>query len=116
MKKISKSDIQRRDKIASELKDAREKLESELAALAEVYKEYNDAKAEAKSYCDDIASQIEEYIGEKSEAWQEGENGQRWASWKETYEGFDIQLETEVPEFDEEDVAESLEQLPEEPE
>jgi chromosome segregation ATPase len=116
MKKISKSDIQRRDKIASDLKDTREKLEHELAALEDLYRAYNDAKQEAKSYCDDIASQIEEYIGEKSEAWQGGENGQRWESWKEVYEGFDIELETKVPEFDEVDVAELLEQLPEEPE
>lgn len=116
MKKISKLDLQRRNKIAEELKDAREKLEASLAGLEEIYKVYNDAKQEAKAYCDDIAAQIEQYIGEKSEAWQEGENGQRWQSWMETYNGFDIELETEVPEFDEEDYAETLEQMPEEPE
>jgi chromosome segregation ATPase len=74
---------------------------------------------EVKEWTVDLASDMQNYHDEKSERWQEGENGQNYSSWKDGYENLDTDdVEIEFPEDLEVPacaVADDLENLPDEP-
>lgn len=80
---------------------------------------YNEAISEANEWQSGIATEIQDYIDEKSEKWQEGEKGQAYASWKEQYEEELETVELEKPDevtFDNDNPSELLDQKPDEPE
>lgn len=132
MTKLSKAQLVDWDAHQQKLTDCRDTLESGLgkfnAAIQGLWEEhvtpaleaYNEALADASEFTGGIASDIQDYIGERSEAWQNGERGQAFTSWAEEWENItldDVSLEppAELDLSDVNDHAEDLGQLSEEP-
>jgi hypothetical protein len=82
MKKLSSDQLKLRDSIAAKLRDKQEDIESAIAA-------YNDVVEEARSFCDDVASSIDDYMSEKSEKWNESDKADKYNEWKSEYEDFE---------------------------
>ena len=96
----------------SVVEDEQDKVNGKLNAL-------NEKIGEAREWAEGIASDMQSYYDEKSERWQEGDNGQNYSSWKEEYENLsadEVEVtfpdDLEVPDCT---VAEDLENLPSEP-
>jgi len=88
-------------------------------ALEEKVDVYNEALALARQFCEDIASQAEEDIGEKTDRWRESEDGDNAEAFKEAYSEWagsssDVEFEYAEP-IDETDPLESLAPLDELP-
>jgi hypothetical protein len=62
---------------------------------------YNEAVADANAWLGEIASEIDDYISERSEKWQDSERGQAYRAWHEVFTA-----ELEDVELDEPDVLE----------
>jgi hypothetical protein len=158
MTKLTKQHIADRDAIAQKLRDEREVLEKAIetfntlrdekynlmaSAIAEYNRaldeaftpvgeamdKYNATVSDANGWKEQIVSEIDEYISNKSDKWQESDKGNAVECWKESFQSQDVEeveLELgepcEIPEelgtleVDIEDGAEFLEQLPESPE
>lgn len=124
MKSISKDDSKRRDSLTATLNTEFAKLQDSHNVLLEAVAKYNaDVEAfneklqEARGFCDDIANEIDNYISDKSDKWQEGERGEAYGAWRDEWQNVDItDIETiadpEAPDFD----ADILDSLPVEPE
>lgn len=86
-----------------------------LEAALEVYNELLD---EARGFAQDVASQADQDISEKSERWQESDKGQAAQEWKGEWEDLSLDdVEIELPEpidFGELQHAGDLESAPEE--
>jgi len=128
MKKLDKETIAERDSICSRLRDAFDKANAAIeelnAAIIEKWDEveeavssYNEAVSEADSWKESVASDIQSYMDDRSEKWQEGDKAQAYTSWKEafedTFDAFEIEQPNGLDPIDE-GLAELLEQLPEE--
>lgn len=101
MKKLSKTDLQAREEVTKKLGEAHSLLTSAVEeyndAVAEAWAKvedcqngYNEALHAASEWCEGIASQIEDYVNDKSEKWQEGEKAEAYENWKGEYEGIDF--------------------------
>lgn len=124
MKRISKDDSAR-------INECIARLETELGGLAEkhaimasaiedynaVIDAYNGVLEEARGIANDIASEIDAYISERSDKWQEGDTGQAYGAWKDAWEGLDLTDLDVVEESDlpEPDHVDELNNLPSEP-
>lgn len=124
MKKLSRQNIAQRDAIIKKLADAAGALEEEQEALTEALDAfnakidaYNEALEEAREFTQDMASEIDSYMSERSERWLDGDAGQAYEEWKSEWENVELEdLEhIETPDFPEPDHIETLEQAPEEP-
>jgi hypothetical protein len=125
MKKLSKRDEERRAEIKAELEAAEIEVTSAIeevnllidGKLAAAIDTYNQAVNNLDGLRDDVVAAMEEYAGDRSEKWQEGDAGQSYEEWKSEWENLDAtELDKvehiEVPEFNH---AEALEALPSEP-
>lgn len=79
--------------------------------------DYESVRTEAEELRDEVVSDGESAISDKSEKWQEGEKGQAASSWVEEWSGLDLE-EIELEEPDEIEIpdlshADDLEALPE---
>ncbi|GAA5666125.1 hypothetical protein Brsp07_04634 [Brucella sp. NBRC 14130] len=124
MKKLSKQDIARRDAIIRKLADAALRLAAEHEALSDAVEkfngridEYNEQLEEARGFAEDMVSEMDNYMSERSERWQDGDTGQAYSDWKSEWENVELdELEhVEVPELPSTDHGDALEQAPEEP-
>lgn len=128
--KMDKRDKKRRDEIVIKLREARAKLEDEVAAFNEdienskeksqtALADYNELLEEARGLIQDISSQAEADMGNKSEKWQDGTKGKAVLDWLEALQDPDLgDIDIDFPEpinLDIEDHAEMMENLPEEP-
>ena len=62
------------------------KSDDDKAKVELVIQEYNESLSNARSFCEDIASEIQEYMDNKSEKWQESDAASAYESWKEEWE------------------------------
>lgn len=126
MKKISKADSVELDKIVVELRDKKEALEEvaseynkllddEWDKVEEALTEMNNAIEAAANWRKDIVGKIEEYVGDRSDAWQESDRASEYEDWKSAYEECTLDIleierseEIDVPEFDEEELGNVL--------
>jgi hypothetical protein len=124
MKKLSKQDIARRDAIIKKLADASSRLAAEheaLSAAVDKFNEridaYNEQLEEARGFAEDMVSEIDSYMSDRSERWQDGDTGQAYSDWKSEWENVALdELEhVEVPELPSTDHGDALDQAPEEP-
>lgn len=127
MTALTKLHIAERNDIAQKLRNLSDELEDSIEAYNLVATEewdkvrsaleaYNEAISEANQWRSDIESQIQDYISEKSEKWQGSDKGQAVDSWRSAFEEEFEEAQIEMPddlECDCQDVAESLEQIPE---
>jgi hypothetical protein len=84
MKKLDKKTIELRDTLAEDLNVIG--TEVELAV-----DKYNAKVNEIKEWASEVASDIDSFMSDKSEKWQEGERGQAYEEWKSSYENFDLE-------------------------
>ena len=125
MKSLSKADEARRDQIKARLTngeaamvDAHADLIIAIGNYNRTVNDYNEALEEARGFVFDIANEIDSYMTEKSERWQEGDTGQAYQAWKDAWEALDLDdieqmEEPEVPGFTHDS---DLDDLPSEPE
>lgn len=87
-------------------------------AVEKAVEEYNEAMNEARGFAEDVVSQADEDISDKSERWQESEKGQAVIEWKGEWERISFDdLSTEFPDelsIDEPDHIGELEEVAEE--
>ena len=130
MKTLTEPDIARRNALCVQVQSAREDLDVAITAYNAAVEDafvhvqaaadvYNSLIEEAKEWAENIASQIEDYIQERSAQWQDGEQGQAYDAWRLEYEGVFLDpADIEAPDpldWDGEDAASILEGLPEDP-
>jgi hypothetical protein len=132
MRKIDKALLKERDEIIANIRTKREKLDAAIEAYNEAaakawgevedaLRAYNETLDPAREWVAGITGDIDVYVSERSEKWQEGEKAEAYESWKGDYESADSSLEEvsiEQPdqiEADIEDHAQILYDLPEEP-
>ena len=127
MTALKKSDIAERDAICSRVRDARTKLDESVDAynaakdelwgnIQSALESYNETVTEANEWRHGIASEVDSYISDRSDKWQESDKGSAVSSWKDEFEGDCEEAELEEPEtlgLDIECAADALEALPE---
>jgi hypothetical protein len=127
--KLDKQEKERRDQIVADIYESAGKLEDAIAVyndemtklrgpLDEAIRNYNEVVESARGFAEDIASAADCAIDDKSEKWQDSDNGQAAVLWKDEWESasFD-EIEVEYPDdltIDGIDHAATLDQLPEE--
>jgi len=90
MKKIKKADIDR-------LADLGRQFEEHLAAIDQIMAnarseiedlvdKANDVRKKAHGVIEDITNEMDSYYDDRSEKWQEGDNGQAYQEWKNEVE------------------------------
>jgi uncharacterized protein YukE len=124
MRKFNKEHIADRDEVVQDLKEAKAAIELEyeefkLAAekLNGKVRAYNEALAEADTFREEIVSEMDGYMSDKSEKWADGDAGQEYSSWYNEWENLDLtEVEyLEMPDLFDLSHAEEIEQLPEQP-
>ena len=130
MKALSKDQEKEKVALIDSIRDAHAALEASVitynAAMEKEQREVrsklvdlNEKLQEAKGWAEGLAGDMQNYYDERSENWQEGDNGQNYDAWKSEYENFspddleiDFHEDLEVPECT---GADDLETLPDEP-
>jgi DNA repair exonuclease SbcCD ATPase subunit len=123
MKKISKDQIKRRDELQGKLQSLMADLETACEAYNEALREkwsaiddalgaYNEAIGEVNEWQQEIASDIQSYMDDRSEKWLESDKAQEYESWREEFEDEIEEVKLEQPEelgtSDLEDLSEAL--------
>ncbi|WNM70219.1 hypothetical protein [Myxococcus phage Mx1] len=130
MKKLDKKQTQRQLELvkslgnkAGDLREAitvfNEKLAAARVEVEERLKDYNEALDEARGFRDDVVADMEAYVDERSEKWQDSDAGSAYISWKDSWEQLDLEdASLDIPD-DIEDLDDSalggFEELPVEP-
>ena len=107
--KLGKAEIERRAEIVEAINEAWGKLDDAINVyndavaalrepLADALAAYNESVSEARGFAEDVVSQADEDLGDKSEKWQEGERGRAAVEFKDAWEylSFD-EIEIEYP-------------------
>lgn len=85
MRKLSQKDLKRIAEEKDAIDEAKSKLEAIIEEMkgkvAEAISAVNDARDSAYNALDDIVNEAQSYYDEKSEKWQEGDNGQQYQEW-----------------------------------
>jgi len=124
MKQLSKVHKARRDEIVAALTEKATVVEDAWARLTEAHDDlteaieaYNEALADAVGWRDDMAQEMQDYFDERSERWQEGEDGTAYGEWINEWQVADLEelVTPELPDEPEFPHADTLEGLPEEP-
>jgi DNA repair exonuclease SbcCD ATPase subunit len=86
------------------LTDASAAIEAAASELNEAIGKFNEALDDARALRDEVAGDIQDYIDDKSERWQEGDTGREWSAWKDAIEGIDLddvdEVDVDVPDVD----------------
>ncbi len=129
MNKLNKGMLTDRDNLCERLRMACGGLEQAVSTSNEVMAEeweaveaavnaYNEIVEEANEWKGEIASEMQGYIDDRSEKWQEGERGQAYMARQQEYQDNDLEaIELDQPEpleLSTGDQAENLEGLAEE--
>ena len=123
MKKINKDQIKRRDELQGKLQSLMADLETACEAYNEALREkwsaiddalgaYNEAIGEVNEWQQEIASDIQSYMDDRSEKWLESDKAYEYESWREEFEDEIEEVTLEQPEeldtSDLEDLSEAL--------
>jgi len=110
MKRINKAKLLEIAAVSGTCQEAAEKLTGAVEAYNEglaalkapleaALQAYQEATAGLKELYEGIAQEAREYYDERSERWQEGEEGAAYNEWAEALEGFEIEeIEIDFPE------------------
>lgn len=109
MKRIGKIDAARKNELVGKLTVAENKLteiiESHNEAVKTSWKlvetamgEYNKLVQEANGFCEDIASEIEAHMDERSDKWRESDAASVYEEWKSSWEQDLDEIELDEPE------------------
>jgi len=110
MTSIAKAELKRKAEVIASLRNAGDELEKAveeynagLAGLAEkvatALEPYNEALQEAAEFRDQVVCDMEMYADDKSERWQESENGEAYQAWMDSWRECELgEIELELPE------------------
>lgn len=124
MKHLSKEQNIQRDeiviqlrKIEEEMTNALNKAVAEIEGLNAIIAQYNEKLGEAETWREEITSDMQSYIDERSDKWQEGEAGSEYSEWLDTFVelSFDAVEEVIIPDLPEFVLAQQIEDLPDQP-
>lgn len=94
MNKLTKQQQSEKQAILDELTATKQKASEALDELLTVFEK-------AKEFVGDIHSEMDSYFEDKSEKWQEGDNGQQYDSWRTQWDEAAEALEpTDLPNLD----------------
>lgn len=129
MRKLSKVNSKTRDEIVTRFRELKTELEESISkyneAVSEAFKEVAEAKdalneaiKDGASFRDDIVSEMDEYVGDRSEKWQESDAAQEYESWKSEWEQCELEeidieepTELDMPDFNEEELGDIRESV-----
>lgn len=92
-------------KQAAQLTELTDAVETAKIAVDEKVEELNDAIVKLEGFRQEMRDDMESYYEEKSERWQEGDNGQMYYDWMNAWDQEVTEVESpdvEVPEYPEE--------------
>ena len=124
MKKLTKEQDETRMRLVNELRtieeevtDAHGKVISELEAANAVIAKYNEKVAEAEAWRDEVTTDMQSYVDERSDKWQESEAGTEYQEWQDSFAELEFNtLEeltlSDLPEFA---LAQQIEDLTDQP-
>lgn len=84
MKKLSKIQRERREELAGKLSNA-------YGHLSQAIEAYNATLAEVKTFCEEVVADIQTYVDDRSEKWQESDASTAYDAWKEPWEQLDLE-------------------------
>lgn len=129
MKKLTKTQLNERDKLAKDLRDSTTELNAEIEKynaalnaakpdLEAAITKHNETLSAVRDWRDNIVSEMENYEGERSEKWSESDAASEFQDWKGEFENLEPidDIEIELPEeleLVEEEAADAVDQLPE---
>jgi uncharacterized phage infection (PIP) family protein YhgE len=97
MKKFAKADVARIAELVQDLQDKASQVTSAVeAANARVSEAndaitaYNEVLSEVESFRDEMVGKMEDYVGERSEKWQESDAASSYQDWQSEWENIDI--------------------------
>lgn len=109
MKKLSKAQEHQRQSLCAEVEQKRDALEEQVQlfnhTLAEEWikvearlADVNDAIGSLNAFIDDITDEMDGYLSERSERWQESDVGQDYDAWKQQWQEAKLsEAELEAP-------------------
>lgn len=100
MKRISKEHRKAFDVAIYALRYAETEVEDAREALASAIEKYNERLEDVREAVNAITGSIEDYMSERSEAWQEGDKAQAFQSWLDSWNELDFSDLTEPDEID----------------
>ena len=109
MKKLSKQQRERHAEILCTLAEKRDEFnevverltkatDDAFAYVEEAGEHLQQAMSEAEEFTQEIAGEIDEYMGERSENWHETENGEATQGWHTEWDGVSLDGAFESPE------------------
>lgn len=132
MRKLTATTLKSRDKIIAALRETYTALEEAVEAynaaaeelwgkVEEAREPYESALDEAREWLAEQVEAMEEYVGERSEKWQESDAADIYREWKQQFEDIEVaDLDLDTPAHVEYnangDLPDQLEELPEQPE
>lgn len=114
MQKLSKQQSERLATLCGELREAEDEVNDAFDTLDSCVSEYNQKADEVNEFLREVEGDIDNYINEQSEQWQESERGEAYSSWLEEWALSVDPIEVERPEIPID--VDTVEGLPEEPE
>lgn len=131
MKKLTKEQVLNKAALIEALANVRADLEQAVTEFNEqILARFNDdvqgeldklnaVLQRIKTFAEEVANDIDDYVNERSEKWQEGDQGQKYEAWKDAWRDFDADEvtlhppeELEMPDCPDPD---ELEALPDKP-
>jgi len=97
MKALNQEQTKRKGELIDEIRTAHNELDTAVQAyntamaaekikVEEKLETLNEKIRDSKEWLGDVHSDMDSYFDERSEKWQEGENGQNYSTWKDTYD------------------------------
>jgi uncharacterized coiled-coil DUF342 family protein len=124
MKRLSKEQNEQRAALAGALADIAEEIVEahglvvhQVEALNVLIIKYNEAVSEAETWREEITNTMGEYVEGRSDNWQESEAGSEYSEWMDTYAdlSFEAMEEVTAPDLPEFELAQQIEDLPDQP-
>jgi hypothetical protein len=115
MKKLSNAQITQKESLRDSLEAAHKEVNSYLDEVNEAIRlangriddlnrligVYNDVVADVEMWRDEISGDIESYMDERSEKWQESDKADYYRSWKEEFDNLTVERIEEIEEIEE---------------
>ena len=125
MKKLTPEFAKKHDALYGELGTARDDIDKVVQhindmierQLSDAIAHYNDVLLKCVDFRDEVVAKMDEYIEERPEDWSEKDEGELYTSWKEEWDGANLEPlgSVEPIQFDDEDIAEDFGSLDAEP-
>ncbi len=103
MKKFAKADTARIAELVQDLNDKASQVTSAIEAANakvseanEAIDAYNAVLEEVSSFRDDMVGKMEDYVGERSEKWQESDAASSYQDWQSEWESIDLAEVTHI--------------------